>query len=482
MEFLFKSSLRVFVLAFVLCQSAYAVDLLGSFERAKENDPEWAAAKSTYLAQKQSKNLARSGLLPNLTFSIRSSVNSYESDSSQLVVSEAGEFDLTNFNACQSLPLTQAVSCGVLALTGVQTGRVKESYKTDDIRLNLTQPLFQMDRWYEYKKGKRSSERAEADFKVQEQELALRVVEGYLDVLRAKDDLRFANLEGKAIEQQLLLAKRRYEQGVDAETEYFDAQAASDIQKVNISVAKSRLDIAYRDLARVTGFYDTDIASFAETFPVDPPEPADPQEWLELAVVNNAQLQSAFLQTKIARNEYKKQQAGHYPSVQLFASYNKADTADGQGFIPGSESGAVGFDFQLPLYRGGGVQAARRQASHLHQQSKDRLAHQRLVIESTTLNTHRLVNTDSERVKQRLAAIESTRKALEATKASYRDGSRNILDVLRTQSELYRARRDYSYARHDYILNSLRLKQVAGVLSEEDIVSVNRWLVTNAEN
>ena len=46
------------------------------------------------------------------------------------------------------------------------------------------------------------------------------------------------------------------------------------------------------------------------------------------------------------------------------------------------------------------------------------------------------------------------------------------------EREGYRAQRDLSRARYDYLLDTLRLKRAAGILTGEDLVRLNRWLTT----
>ncbi len=41
---------------------------------------------------------------------------------------------------------------------------------------------------------------------------------------------------------------------------------------------------------------------------------------------------------------------------------------------------------------------------------------------------------------------------------------------------LYRALFDFSTARYDYVINMLKLKEQAGILSPEDIYALNKWL------
>ena len=56
-------------------------------------------------------------------------------------------------------------------------------------------------------------------------------------------------------------------------------------------------------------------------------------------------------------------------------------------------------------------------------------------------------------------------------------GTRTSVDVLRADEELFRARRDHAFARYDYIEDTLRLKQAAGTLSEDDVLVIDSWLI-----
>jgi len=66
--------------------------------------------------------------------------------------------------------------------------------------------------------------------------------------------------------------------------------------------------------------------------------------------------------------------------------------------------------------------------------------------------------------------------ALDATETGYKVGTRNIVEVLDAQRNLYQAQRDYANARYDYIINLLNLKFFAGTLNEQDIQMLNTWL------
>jgi outer membrane protein len=84
-------------------------------------------------------------------------------------------------------------------------------------------------------------------------------------------------------------------------------------------------------------------------------------------------------------------------------------------------------------------------------------------------------------VEARRLALISAKSALEANEVGFEVGTRTIIDVLLTQQQLFAAAREYSRARHTYLVNTLRLKQAAGVLQTSDIEAINRLLTNDAE-
>ena len=44
------------------------------------------------------------------------------------------------------------------------------------------------------------------------------------------------------------------------------------------------------------------------------------------------------------------------------------------------------------------------------------------------------------------------------------------------RENLYRALRFYADARFDYVIDTLVLKQVAGILTPQDVINLNEWL------
>jgi outer membrane protein len=130
----------------------------------------------------------------------------------------------------------------------------------------------------------------------------------------------------------------------------------------------------------------------------------------------------------------------------------------------------------IPIYQGGYVSSRTRQAGLLlDARTQDLDDVQRSTVRQTR-NAYRSVLSGIEEVGAFGQAMVSAQSALEATQAGFEVGTRTIVDVLIAQQRFYQAQRDNSLARHAYILNHLRLKRVAGLLTNEDLRVVNGLL------
>ena len=130
----------------------------------------------------------------------------------------------------------------------------------------------------------------------------------------------------------------------------------------------------------------------------------------------------------------------------------------------------------VPIFEGLATQSAVRQRSHSRDAAADTLEQEQRAVVRTTRNAFRSVVAGISEVEARKQALVSAQSALEATQAGFEVGTRTIVDVLISQQVLFQAQRDHARARHDYLLNSLRLKQAAGTITVADLQQVNALL------
>jgi len=130
----------------------------------------------------------------------------------------------------------------------------------------------------------------------------------------------------------------------------------------------------------------------------------------------------------------------------------------------------------FPIYSGGTLSSRRRAAEYDVIAAREGLELARRQLTQNIRNSYRRVNTDVLVIAQRQQSIVSAQSALDQTELGVEVGQRNIVELLRARENLYRALRQYAEARYDYVLDTLALKQITGVLTPQDVLDLNQWL------
>ena len=148
----------------------------------------------------------------------------------------------------------------------------------------------------------------------------------------------------------------------------------------------------------------------------------------------------------------------------------------GGGFTPSSDTTTFGVRVSVPLYSGGITSSQVREADYKVQEARHNvdLAMRNALRE--TRQYHTQVNANVASVQARLRAVKSNNSSLKAIKQGWQDGIRTMSDALTAQRKVFQARKEYATSRYDYILNTLKLKKAAGVLSPDDLQTLNSWL------
>ena len=438
------SKTLVFMLT-ALASSVNAADLVDVANASWSYDGTWRAARMNWSADQQLLVQGRAALFPTVSASY-------------------GVYD--NEREIEDLDLDQ-------------------NYGSEVSTFTLAQPLFRVDAWYGYKEAKSSTDIAHANFEQARQDFVLRVAQGYFGVLRAWDTWVSAKAEEKAIGRQLEQTRERFDVGLVPATDVEEAQATYDLTQVNLIVARQQYEIARDQLETLSGQQWETLSELQEDLPMEGPQPAAMDDWIEKAKSENPQVRAARYNTELTENTAKRQLGTMMPQVQFVAQYQHSHLSpDEEPTLAGEPNSSlfdtqnrqIGIEVSMPLFQGGGLNSRRKEA-YLRADAADYQYDQtvRNAVQQTR-NAYRTVETDALRIKAREQAIRSTRSALDATQSGYEVGTRNVVDVLNAQRALFAAERDYANARYDYIVNSLTLKSTTGDLQQGDLAAVNQWL------
>jgi outer membrane protein len=354
---------------------------------------------------------------------------------------------------------------------GIAGARDNSSFNSHAYAISLRQSLYNRSNQVQQRLADAVVEQSDVDFQNSQNELILRVSQGYFGVLFALDNLTYSTAAKNAFARQLEQANRRFEVGLATITDVYDAQARFD-NAVSVEIdAINRLADAREFLRQLTGREYAELNLLSERMPLSLPKPTDPEAWVDMALENNLRLRSASFGVDQARENINLQKAGHYPTLDLRASRVNLDNS-----VTDTSSSQVNLELTIPLYTGGAVSSQSRQAAYNYEAARQGLENQQRETIRTVRNAYRGQETAISQIKALDQTRISTRSALEASQAGYEVGTRTIVDVLDAERNVYLAEANYAAARYAYIANYLTLRQAAGQLSEEDITEINGWL------
>ena len=344
--------------------------------------------------------------------------------------------------------------------------------------LSFSQPIFRRQNTLQYSQAEFQVRQAESVFSQAAQDLIIRSAQAYFDVLAAQDTLALVQAQKDAIGEQLAQAKRNFEVGTATITDTHEAQARFDLSASQEIAAQSDLETKRRALQQITGKEYTVLKRLRTQVKLTPPNPASMQSWVEIAERQGYPVQIQEAATEIAQLEAKRQKAGHYPTVDLVASYGwTSQTASQLSAISSNvASGTFGLQVGVPLYQGGAISSREREAAALYDRSKEDLENARRSQALTARQNYLSVTNGIAQVGALEQALVSSQSALDSNKLGYEVGVRINIDVLNAQQQLFSTRRDLAVARYNTITNHLKLKAAAGSLREEDLEEVNRAL------
>jgi len=176
--------------------------------------------------------------------------------------------------------------------------------------------------------------------------------------------------------------------------------------------------------------------------------------------------------------EVERARAGHYPTLDLVASYNPQGSNGGvsSGIRSNSAQGLIGVQLNVPIYTGGFVNSRVREAISLQDKARQDLETAKRSAITNAQDGYSGVNSAVASVKANEQAVQSAEVALQSNKLGFEVGIRTNLDVLNVQQNVFSARRDLANAYFQYLLAVLRLKAAVGTLDEQDLADLNRRL------
>jgi len=300
-------------------------------------------------------------------------------------------------------------------------------------------------------------------------DVALRVAEAYLNVLRQQQLVQNARENLQTHQRTAEMITQRSASGVSRETDAVQANGRLAQAQANLKTEEGYLKDAEIAFFRATGL---DVRHFRQPLIPERVLPPSQTQAINIALNNHPRLRSANADIVERLAQYKHTHSNFYPHLYAEFGLHKNHNIDGVRGRNDDYSAMLRANWNL--FRGGADLARKRETAYLAQEAAEiRNRTFRQLMENTSLvwvayrNNRRLLG---DLHKHTQAALET----IDAYSKQFQLGQRTLLDLLNSQNEYFDAKRIYINAQYDCMVSKLRLLNNTGQLLGFFNVDMNR--------
>ena len=385
---------------------------------------------------------------------------------------------------------------------GVGNSRV---FDQKNYTVTLTQPLFNLTALEAFKQGDLNTKLADMRFYLAQQDLIIRVSQAYFDALTSQDNVALYRNKKSLINQQLEIAKAKFDAGLATIVDVNTAQAALDLANSQEIAAQADLIVKRGVLEQLVGHPVGPLKPLTKEAKIDGvirdprtknkdakdipiAESVNPQlppgqtldDWIKQAETANFNVLASQLSVNLAESTYRGSQALNYPSINLVGT-SGFNTSNGtpNSYQPNNTNvynNTIALQMNIPLVSGGFASSVIRQNAALVDTAKANFDNARRTAAQNTRAAFTGFYGGLASVKAFEAAERSSTSALESSKLGFQVGTLINIDVLIALDTLINTRSQLQQARYSTILNAIKLKANAAALSDEDLIAINTLL------
>lgn len=331
---------------------------------------------------------------------------------------------------------------------------------TKDYTLSVDQPIFRGGRTFaDTARAKYLIQAGEATLQQSEQNLYLRTINAYMNLLRDAEIYMLRKNNKESLDKELHATQERYDLG--------------DTTITDVHQARQRFQRAKAESVRAMGAYKSSQAVFEEETGLSPSALTRPDPTftfsgtldglITMAEDNHPSIWIAKYRQLAAEEDVNSIFRELFPQISAFASYNKQYDPQ-PGIVADSETSTIGLRATLALYQGGATRSRVRESKY----AAKRLEYE---IQDVTRNIRQDVRSDwndylaaSQELASRKAEIQSARLALDGVREEARMGQRTTLDILDAERELTEAKILLAQAMRNEIVAEYTLAARVGLL------------------
>lgn len=351
------------------------------------------------------------------------------------------------------------------------------NYPSQNQTLVVRQPIYRKNLQDNYRQAQVVLRDVEASLAVEMQNLAVRVGAAYFDALLAEEQHVLVKGQLAAFNVQLEAARKLFKAGTGTRTEIDEAQARVDMLVAQELETRQNTQFTKRQLQALVNHPVESLAALdASRFVLTDPSPNRLDYWIELAESASPELQALRARAEAAEMDVDKANAGHQPTLDAVAQWTRSVSESTLNTQASSDQAVLGLQLNIPIYAGGGVNSAVRQAQAARERLVQLLEAARRDLGVRVEREFRNITEGVQRVKALEQAVRSADQVVVSSQKSFAAGARTRLDVLNAEGNKLAAQRDLAAARFAYLGAQLRLKALVREADSKAIDELNLQL------
>ncbi len=423
-----KSKLAVIIFILQTC-NAQTITISEAYNLALQNSKELKASKYQLQANKEQLKQAKAGLYPQVYISTSYGKKSY------------GEGD---------------------------TGRIST------YAVSLNQPIFDV---YKMSKVDIEDNKVEIDrynFEIEEQELAKRVINLYMDILKSKNRLEVYRAYIQAKENKVQLLDKKLSMRLSTKTELLQGEVDYHFSLMDLKREQKAIRVNELKLKHLIGLDNIDIPDINLDLINE-----DIISQMRMVIdvnrenyVSNLRLKASEMEVELSKKYINSAKSEHLPTVNLNAQYSKINADSQVSSLENTKSLTI--QFQMPLYQGGAVSSKVEQYKLSLNSTKERLSQIEDEVKEEYEENLALFDSSAKSFKLYKEALNSAREYLYSVEKSFNAGLKSKLDLDDAKSRLYEVK--YRFIENIYDLANSYINLLITTNSLENLKLVDRVL------
>lgn len=354
-------------------------------------------------------------------------------------------------------------------------GATDQTYNGTRYYVSLTQSVLDFGKFWDWRRTREVENQYASELIDAQHTLMLKVVQRYFAVLDAEDQLRLTQLEKQATASEQEQVGRQFAKQLIKVTDLYEVEARLDQIKADEIEAESALIIAKQALKELTNNLPQQLNKLREHIEYKELE-GKLDDWIAVAKSENPILAAQLSAIEAASNDVAAQKSKHLPVVDLQLNYYDTNTGYQSSQINATQTQVAAINVNVPIFTGGTTTHRVFEAqSRLAISKEENEAKIRALVKETS-DAFSASNANARRIKASEKALASAIKSREAMQSGLKYGVETMADVLRAQQLEFKARRELSRSKYEYIINRVRFLNAIGTISEENLLEVNAWL------